>query len=399
MTDTTTETGTALALFPKLNLPSVTGITEEMNRSFGTMYTRIEAGIAELPTDMSIAKNRDAVASYAYSISRTKTGLDAAAKDVAGDAKKIVDAVNDERSQLKTTLDKLRDLARAPLDAWQAAETAKAERADRELHQLSCFRVDCVSASSEALQSILGNLKAMDAPTEAMFGGRADEVLHERQGVAEWLERRISEEQKREQEAAELEQLRAEKAAREEADRIAAEKKAAEEEAASQAERDRVEAEERAEADRIEKERIAQEAKEAAAREAQDKIDAANREAEEARDREEKAKEARQREREEAEANRIAEAAAAEQAAQEREERAAEKVREEQRAEAQRIERERLAKEQADKERAADLAHRKRLNGEAVSGLMKACGLSEKEAQAVVVAIYKEQVPHVSIAY
>lgn len=112
MTETTIETK-ELALFPKLNLPTVTGITEQMNKSFGTMYTRIEAGIAALPTDMSIKKNREEVASYAYSISRTKTGLDEAAAGVSGDAKLIVDAVNKERRELKETLDGLRDKARA----------------------------------------------------------------------------------------------------------------------------------------------------------------------------------------------------------------------------------------------------------------------------------------------
>jgi hypothetical protein len=397
MTDTTTETGTELALFPKLNLPSVTGITEEMNRSFGTMYTRIEAGIAELPTDMSIAKNRDAVASYAYSISRTKTGLDAAAKDVAGDAKKIVDAVNDERSQLKSTLDKLRDIARAPLDAWQAAENAKAERAAAKRQELSSLPASCALMSSAELYEAADFI---DTPfSKEEYGEEAHNLIALREETRLKLFDMMAAKKKSEDEAAELEQLRAEKAAREEADRIAAEKKAAEEEAAAQAERDRVEAEERAEADRIERERIAQEAKATAAREAQEAIDAEKRKTEEAEAARIAAEEARQQAAAQAEADRIAAAAAAEQAATEREERAAQKVRDEQKAEAARIERERLAKEQADKERAADLAHRKRLNGEAVAGLMKACGLSEKEAQAVVVAIYKEQVPHVSIAY
>lgn len=398
MTDTTTETGTELALFPKLNLPSVTGITEQMNKSFGTMYTRIEAGIAELPTDMSIAKNRDAVASYAYSISRTKTGLDAAAKDVAGDAKKIVDAVNDERSQLKATLDKLRDLARAPLDAWQEAEAKRERNVKDAIGSFQNVAIDHAAADSGELSMVLDNLYAWQFKEEH-YGERIEDVKDAHKIAVERISEMLAAAGKREQEAAELEQLRAEKAAREEADRIAAEKKAAEEEAAAQAERDRVAEEERIEAARIEHERIAQEAKDTAAREAQEAIDAERRKTEEAEAARVAAEEARQRELQQAEADRIAAAAAAEQAATEREERAAQKVRDEQKAEAERIERERLAKEQADKERAADLAHRKRLNGEAVAGLMKACGLSEKDAQAVVIAIYKEQVPHVTINY
>lgn len=398
MTDTTTETGTALALFPKLNLPSVTGITEEMNRSFGTMYTRIEAGIAELPTDMSIAKNRDAVASYAYSISRTKTGLDAAAKDVAGDAKKIVDAVNDERSQLKTTLDKLRDQARAPLDAWQAAEQARKDRVAYLSNRFAHIEIEIVGKSVHEMGLVFMDISGVLIST-GTHGEDADMLDELKTQAMQKINDEIDNQARREAEAAELEQLRAEKAAREEADRLAAEQKAAEEEAAAQAERDAEARRIYEEHEKAERERIAQEAKETAAREAQEAIEAEKRKAEEAEAARVAAEEARQQAAAQAEADRIAAAAAAEQAATEREERAAQKVRDEQKAEAARIERERLAKEQADKERAADLAHRKKLNGEALAGLVKACGLTEKDAQAVVIAIYKEQVPHVAISY
>lgn len=442
MTDTAEPT--ALALFPKLNLPSVTGITEEMNKSFGTMYTRIEEGIRKLPTDMTVKANREAVASYAYQIARTKTGLDKAAADVSGDAKQIVDAVNSERRQLKDTLDTLRDKARAKLDAWEDAQKAKAERADRELHELSCIRVDVAGLNSGELQTFLGNLKAMDAPTEAMFGEQAEDVLRERQHAAEYLDRLISEEQKREREAAELEQLRAEKAAREEADRLAAEKKAAEEEAAAQAERDRIAAEQKAEADRIAREQIAAEAAATVAamkvtnyntalsqfarmieRAANtpsgyiadfierlgemdftddaypaDKIGElwANHTETVAKlqtmavDRVAEEQEAAEREiiRRKEEAKRH-EAAVAEAAAQhERARIAAEKAEED---------RLKLAQERADQERAADLAHRKKINTAALAALVKVSEISEDQAKMIITAIAKGQVPHVVITY
>ena len=385
----TAETGTALALFPKLNLPSVTGITEEMNKSFGTMYTRIEAGIAELPQDMTVKANREKVASYAYSISRTKTGLDEAAAGVSGDAKLIVDAVNAERRQLKTTLDSLRDKAREKLDAWEAAEDARKDRVKSARHYLENVHVyqDQEQATAAIVQKDYIALQEQELTAEK-YGEDVEMLLELKTTALERLHRVYQSHVKAEADAAELAELRRLKAEKEEADRIAAEQKAAEEEAAAQAERDR-----------IERERIAEDARIAAVFEAQEKIEAAEREREEAREASRRAEEARQREAEQAEANRIAAAAAAEQAAKEREEQAAEKVRQEQRAEQERIERERLAKEKADRERAADIAHRRKLNGEAAAAIMKVCGLSEKDAQNVVIAIYKEQVPHVTIAY
>jgi len=387
MTDTTTETGTALALFPKLNLPSVTGITEQMNKSFGTMYTRIEAGIAELPTDMSIAKNRDAVASYAYSISRTKTGLDEAASGVSSEAKAIVDAVNAERRQLKTTLDTLRDKARAPLDAWQAAEDQRKDLVRSLSSFLTNIEIMIVGNTSAELKVMFDDVNATYIGKD-MHGEDAEMLSDMLTEALKKIAHEIENAERREAEARELEQLRAEKAAREEADRIAAEKKAAEEEVAAQAERDR-----------IERERIAQEAKETAAREAQEAIDAEKRKTEEAEAARIAAEEARQRAEEKAEADRVAAKAAAEQEAQEREERAAQKVRDEQKAEAARIERERLAQERADQERAADEAHRRKINSAAVAAVMKAASITEAEAKSVIVAIYKGQIPQVTIAY
>ena len=398
MTDTV-DTGTELALFPKLNLPSVTALAEEMNKSFGTMYTRIEEEMRHLPTDMTVKANRERVASFAYSIARTKTGLDKAAAGTVESAKEIVDAVNTERRQLKNTLDILKDKARAPLDAWEEAEQAKKDRAERELHSLARFRVDCLDANSDALKIILGNLKAMDAPTEQAFGDQVAEVLNERQAVAGWLERRIGEEEKREQEAAELEQLRAEKAAREAAE---AARKAEEERKAAEAAETARREEERA--------RIAQEAAETAKREAAEKIAAAEKAAadaeaariaaiEEARRRDIEAEERRQREAEEAEARRTREAEEASERQRQAEAQAIERERQRVAAEKAQEERERLAKERADQERAADLAHRKKLNGEAVAAIVKACELTDEQAKAVVIAIYKGQIPHVSITY
>lgn len=379
--------GTELALFPKLNLPAVTQITEEMRASFGTMFTRIEEEIADLPRDMSDPKNRDIVRSVAFKIARTKTGLDEAAAHVASDAKQIVDSVNAERRTLRDTLDELKEKARAPLTAWEEAERLKGERAKEEIARFQNVTVDHGGKDSGELTMILDDLKAWQFKEEH-YGERAEDVKAAHVIAVERIKEMLAVQSKYEAEQAELEQLRREKAEREEADRIRREK----EEAERRAEEER----KRQEGERA---RIEQEAKERAAREAEEKIAAERREREAA---EQRAKEAEEREKQriedekrraiEAEEARKEAAARAEEEARRREEQAKQEERD-------RIERERLRQEQADRERAADLAHRKKLNGEAVAGLMAACGLSEKDAQAVVIAIYKGQVAHVAINY
>ena len=397
MTDTV-DTGTELALFPKLNLPSVTALTEEMNKSFGTMYTRIEEEMRHLPTDMTVKANRERVASFAYSIARTKTGLDKAAAGTVESAKEIVDAVNTERRQLKNTLDILKDKARAPLDAWEEAEAQKKQKSEDAIRGFQSVASDHAGESSLDLAMVLDNLKRWQFKEEH-YGERIEDVKAAHAIAVERIAEMFEVQARHEAEAAELEQLRREKLEREqkEAEERAAIARA--EAVAAQAERDRIAAEQKAEADRIERERIAEEARQAAAREAQEQIEAAKREAAEAAEREQRTKEAAAEAEARAEREREAAAAEAAREATRREQEAAQRERDKIAAEKAQEERERLAKERADQERAADLAHRKKLNGEAVAAIVKACELTDEQAKAVVIAIYKGQIPHVSITY
>lgn len=382
------EQGTELALFPKLNLPTVTHITEEMNASFKTMYTRLEEDIAHLPTDMTDPKNRAAVASYAYRIARTKTALDAAAQDVSSEAKQIVDAVNDERRQLRTTLDSLKDKARAPLDAWEAEERDKKQRTQQKLDAFRDNYSRLFSATAEEIRNAAAET-AMEIYCEAIFGEEgAAEIERQRQEHVAELRALARARQKQEDEAAELEQLRKEKVEREAAE---AARKAEEERKQREADEGRRQEEERA--------RIAQEAAEAAKREAAEAIEREKREREAA---EQRAKEAEEREAkriedekrreiEQEEARKEA-AARAEADAKRREEDAAERER-------QRIAKAKEAEEEAARQREADITHRKKINGAAMLAIVKASEISEDQAKMIIVAIAKGQIPHVSIAY
>lgn len=392
------ETETALALFPKLNLPSVTGITEEMSKSFGTMYTRIEEDIAALPTDMSVKANREKVASTAYKISRTKTGLDEAAADVAGDAKQIVDAVNAERRQLKNTLDILRDKAREPLDAWEEAEKKRRQNVADAIGSFQNVAIDHASRDSSELAMVLDNLNHWQFKEEH-YGEQIEDVRDAHKIAVERITEMMDAAGRREAEAAELEQLRREKAEREEADRIRREQEEAEKAARMAEEKRLIDAENERIRQDEERARIAKEAEEKAARDAAEKIAAEQKAREDAERRAQEAEE-REAKRIEDEKRREADAIEAQkEAAARAEEDAKRRELKAQAEERARIAEEQAKKDEADRQRAADVAHRKKINSAAVAGLMKACELDEKTAQNVLIAIYKEQVPHVAISY
>lgn len=408
MTETTTAESNALVSL-NLNLPAPTVVAEQVNKAFHTIYGKIEEEIAAFVPDVTTEKGRQAIASLAYKIARTKTGLDEAAKNVTADQKQIIDAVNAERSKMREDLDRLKATVRAPLDKWEAEEEAKKQRVADMMAAINAAEDEADGAKTEVIKAIMSRLNSFEI-TEAVYGNEAD-------GLKEWLDEaycRLSDklivQKKREDDEAELEQLRREKAEREEADR-----KRREEEEAAEAARiaeEKRKADEEAERARQEEERarIAREAEEKAAREAEEKIEAERRAKEQAeRDRQEAeerhakaiadAEAARIREAEEAKRREEEAAAKAEEDARRREEEAARKERERIQQEKAEEERQRLAQEKADQERAADLAHRKKVNSAATAAIMKAAGVSEADAQAIVVAIYKGQVPNVTISY
>lgn len=391
---TTTETNALVAL--NLNLPAPTVVAEKVEQAFHTIYGKIEEEIAAFVPDVTTEKGRAAIASLAYKIARTKTGLDEAAAGVTADQKAIIDAVNGERRKMRDDLDALKAKVRAPLDAWEEAEKAKAARAHQAISSLSKNLTG--HEDSGELAMMLNNLGDWEITAE-LYGEEMEDVNAAYRDCVERTTKALNAREKYEAEQVELEQLRREKAEREaaEASRIAEEER-----------KQREEEEKRRQEE--ERQRIEQEARERAEREAQEKIENERREREAAEARAKEAEERAERERQEAEERRQREADEAKR----REEEAARKAEEERKAaeerarqeerdrierERQQQERERLAKEKADQERAADLAHRKKLNGEAMDALIKACELTEAQAKAVVIAICREQVPHVAISY
>ena len=345
-------------------------------KRFEDFYEAVRAEAEALEPDLATKRGREAIASMAFRIARTKTAIDDAGKKLNEDARRQIGVVDAARREIRERFDTLRDKVRAPLDEWERAEERrKADIADRSnlLTRLAAVPREATSADIEAT---IAELRALAFPAETFldeapfYVERRDQIVA---GLAGLLERARQEEADR----AELERLRREREEREraeeEARRLA--EAAERERAAMEAAR---EAEARAEQERIARERqLAEEAAERARREEEQRA----RQEQERRDREHAAEVERlQRERDEAEAARQAEIVRQEEAA-----RAAEK------------ERERLAAERAARE--ADVAHRGNVMRLAKEALMEHAELDEATAKRVVLAITGNHVPAVRIAF
>ena len=100
------------------------------------LAAEIEGLISASICDVDTKKGREAIASLAHWISRRKTPILDAGKRLTEDWRKKTAEVNGRKSQVEKDLDALRDKARAPLDAWEAAEKSRMVRVETAMSTL-----------------------------------------------------------------------------------------------------------------------------------------------------------------------------------------------------------------------------------------------------------------------
>lgn len=327
---------------------------------------RIRREVRSFHADISTKAGREAVASLAYKVARSKTALDDLGKDLVSEFKAKSSAVDAERRKIREELDALKDEVRKPLTDWENAEKARLAGHEDAIAALALAARLEIDMNADAIAGRLESLGTLAQRDWQEFATRADATLNNTRSS---LNAALADARKREDEAAELARLRAEQAEREKRERE-------ERIAAEAADRARREAEEKAE-----KERKQAEAKAAAERE---RIEM------EKRDAEERAAAAERKAKQDAERAERERVAAEARAKQERE--AAVK------AERERQDRERREAEAAAQKREADKKHRAKINNEALAALQTA-GLSNEQGTAVITAIARGEIPHIKIAY
>lgn len=260
---------TDLVVIEKQNAMAVFTTKEQLD----PIIEAIEKEARSLVPDVSTRKGRDAIASMAHKVARSKTYIDNAGKDLVAELKALPKQIDESRRIVRERLDALKDEVRRPLTEWEAEqERIKAEEAMNAMH-------------AEALEM---NIR-FDQELAAKF-----EADHEMALLMNKDYDRDREEQRRQAEQAQREhEERIKREAAEQARRDAEAKHKAEIEAAA-----RREAEEKARAELAERQRV--EAEQRAAREKQEAEERARREKEEA-------VAAERRRQEEAEAARLAE--------------------------------------------------------------------------------------------
>lgn len=313
--------------------------------------------------DMNKRKDREACASDAYKVARSKAALEKLGAAVSAELKELPKKVDAGRRYLKDGLEAIQAEVRAPLDEWEAAETARVER-----HKAGIEWFRLRADENRDLDST-----ELRASIEEVSARVVDETWEEFEAEAHRMKARaldsltqaLAAREKYEAEQAELAELRRKQAEQEQKDREA-------EIARQAAEKAKADAEAKAQAERDAAAKREAEAKAAAEKAERDRLEAIERQ-------------------KQAEARAEAEKLAAEQRAKE----AAEAAR---LAELKRQADEKAAEEAAQRKREADKQHKASINNAAMAAFIEH-GLPEECAKQAVVLIAKGLIPAVLIKY
>lgn len=309
------------------------------------LFERIAQEARSHVPDVTTKKGRDQIGSLAMKVSKSKTFIEKCGKELVADEKARIKVIDDDRIATVKKFDELRNEILAPRDAWEQAEKDRVAKHEQ-------FIAEIKEAADYADEVNSGGLRNRIAFVEEKVIDSLLEEYEEQAKLAKFetlevLRKALTAREKYEAEQAELERLR-------QAEILRQQQKHEERIAREAAEKAIREAEEKA---RFEAERVQREKAEAEQREARLK---AEKEAAELR-----AVQAAGNERKRIEAEQFAQAEAA---------------------------------RKAEEARLADVEHRKQICGEALKGLTD-LGVSVDQGKAILNAINKGLVPHVSIKF
>lgn len=328
------------------------------------LFDRMAEQARSIVPDVTTKKGRDAIASQAYKVSKSKTAVDNHGKDLVAGIKAQAAVIDRDRKAWRDQCDALRDEIRKPLDDWEQAENdrvAKHQAVIRAIHSLHGENI--LNKESHEIKGYIFDLE--NTEIDSSFEEFEQEAKIAKLETLEKLRTALTAREKYEAEQAELERLRQAEIERQQKERDEAIARQA-------AENARIEAEKKAQAEREQAEKLARESAEREARLKAEHEAAILREEKLKQQAIEQAKQAETQKQQAIEAERL------------------------------RIEAEQAAKIKADQEaEAARLANKEHMRSINREILNKFCeiGLDEGQAKAVITAIANNQVPHVSVKY
>lgn len=328
------------------------------------LFDRMAEQARSIVPDVTTKKGRDAIASQAYKVSKSKAAVDNHGKDLVAGIKAQAAAIDRDRKAWRDQCDALRDEIRKPLDDWEQAENdrvAKHQAVIRAIHSLHGENI--LNKESHEIKGYIFDLE--NTEIDSSFEEFEQEAKIAKFETLEKLRTALAAREKYEADQAELQRLQREEAERQQRERDEAIARQA-------AENARIEAEQKAKAEREQAEKLARESAEREARLKAEKEAAELREAQLKQQAIEQARQAEIKEKQAIEAER-------------------KRIEDEQVAQLK-------AQQEAEAARLANEDHRKKICNEALGGLVN-LGLDAEQAKAILYAINKGLVPNVTLNF
>lgn len=321
---------------------------------------------AKFKGDVTTAKGRKEIASFARRFSTAKVYLDGLGKALSDELRDKIAPINGERNKIETCCNELRDEIRKPLTDWEDAEKERVAKHEQNIQTINDY-LNVESENSSRAKELLDAVRAFDVGE--VFEEFELAATKAKEAVLTQLEAKFIVLQNAEKEKAEAERL----------------------------EKERLEKEQKEREEKIAKE-AAEQATKDAEKKAREEAEEKERKEKEERERLEKEKLQLQLDKEKAER----ETKEAEDRAEQKKKEAAEKAKKEQR-EAVEKEKQRQADqikadEEADEKRQANKRHRNKIHKEA-KGSMLEHGISEEDATIFVTMVKDGLVKHIKIDY
>ncbi|MHA0939396.1 hypothetical protein [Enterobacter kobei] len=205
---------TDLVVIEKQNAMAVFTTKEQLD----PIIEAIEKEARSLVPDVSTRKGRDAIASMAHKVARSKTYIDNAGKDLVAELKALPKQIDESRRIVRERLDALKDEVRKPLTEWEAEqERIKAEEAMNAMH------AEALEMNEEFDRQLAAQIES-DHEMALLMNDAFDRDREEQRRLAEQAQREHEERLKKEaadkakREAEEKHKADLEAAARREAD-------------------------------------------------------------------------------------------------------------------------------------------------------------------------------------
>ena len=196
---------------------------------------QIRAEIDGFISDITTKKGREAIASIAHKVARSKTTLDNIGKELVAELKDVPKKIDAERKRMRELLDSWKDEVRKPLDDWQAAEDARIDKLQKGIDWFNLRATENSDLDSTELKETIAKVESI------VIGEKWEEFEAEahraKAKAVESLNAALVKREAYEAEQAELVRLRAESEAQAKRDREAQIAREAEERTKAEAER------------------------------------------------------------------------------------------------------------------------------------------------------------------